>query len=137
MTAPLTADLVYADSSALVKLLVEEPETAALRRAVRGLSLATSSLATVEVGRAVAIALPDDASGPATDRLLGSCLQLDVTAEVLADARALSSPTVRTLDAIHLATARLLEVRTVLTYDRRMIGAAAGLGLRAVHPGAR
>ena len=51
---------VYVDSSALVKLIVREPETDALRQYLTSAGPLTSSiLATVEVSRAVARAAPE------------------------------------------------------------------------------
>lgn len=128
--------LLYADSSALVKLLVEEPESEALEAhlAGSGASLVTSRIALVEVPRAVGIANPH-AVGEAS-RLLDSCLLVDVSDGLLRDAAALASREVRTLDAIHLATAERVDPDDLLTYDRRLAREARKRGLRVLNPGA-
>lgn len=128
----------YFDSSALVKLVQVEPESAALRRALRrwsGELRCTSALARVEVVRAVA------GGGPAARaharRVLGRLHVLDVTRDVLDEAADLSpGGLLRSLDAIHLATARQLgaDLRAVVTYDQRMAVAATALGIVVAAP---
>lgn len=128
--------MVYADSSALVKLVVEEPETRALETYVAeaDASLITSRIALVEVPRAVGIANPD-AVGEAW-RLLSSCILVDLTDALLREAAAVASREVRTLDAIHLAAAERVEPDNLLTYDRRLGREAQARGLAVSHPGA-
>lgn len=125
----------YVDSSAIVKLVVREPESAALRRYLRQRRpLVSSALARTEVLRA---ALP---SGEAAVRRGHSVLsRLDlvrVNDRVLDAAGALAPADVRSLDAIHLATARELgsDLGRLVTYDDRMAAAARQLGLRVVAP---
>jgi predicted nucleic acid-binding protein len=119
-----------------VKLLVDEPESEALKHALgEPVSLATSRLALVEVPRATALADPSADMLKETNRLLESCLLLDVDTNVLAQARLLTTRRIRALDAIHLATALYMEAQTLLSYDRRMLEGAAGLGLAVSHPG--
>lgn len=136
MPAPMNADTaVYLDSSALVKLVVLEPESEALTGHLRERpSRVSCALARVEVIRAVR------AHGqPAITRarkLLErlSLLQLD---EVLLDqAAALDGTTLRSLDAIHLAAAKTLGdgLAEVITYDRRMAEAAGSIGLPVIGP---
>jgi predicted nucleic acid-binding protein len=128
---------VYADSSALVKLVIDEPESAALERHLgQGQLLATSRLALVEVPRATAIANPSSAVRTETERLLGSCLLVDVTDALLRTAAALASATIRTLDAIHLASALRVEPDELVAYDRRLTAAAIERGLDVSSPGA-
>jgi uncharacterized protein len=136
-TAPRTeAPLVYADSSALVKLVVEEAETEALERYLDETEpvVTTSRLAVVEVARALARAhLERDNRGEAA-RLLRSYFLIDVTAAILDDAADLTSD-VRSLDAVHLASARHVGPDEVLVYDHRLARAAAELGFVVVQPG--
>ncbi len=129
---------LYIDSSALVKLVQRETESEALRaflRRHRHDGLVTSVLSRVEVVRAVS----PGGSGAVTQarRLLSRLDQVQLGMELL-DRAATLSPTIalRTLDAIHLAAAQLVqdELRAVLTYDRRMADAAAGLGLPVAMP---
>jgi predicted nucleic acid-binding protein len=125
------------DSSALVKLLIEEPESAALERHLsEGPVLATSRVAFVEVGRATALANPDPEVREEAVRLVDSCLLVDVTPGLLRSAAALTSASVRTLDAIHLASAMRVEADELVAYDRRLVAAAAANGLGVTSPGA-
>lgn len=123
---------VYVDSSALVKLLVEEPETSHLQRDLSG-PTATSALALVEVHRAVTRRAPELATS--AERLVRSCLLVSVTDGVLERARTLVSDRLKTLDAIHLATALHVPVARMVTYDRRLMAAARDAGLEVLHPG--
>lgn len=68
------------------------------------------------------------------DRLLESCLLVDVSHDVLRAARKLASHALRTLDAIHLASALHVAADELLTYDRRLIEAATGRNLAVTHP---
>ena len=74
--------------------------------------------------RAVGIANPAPEARAAAERLLESCLLVDVSAEVLRAAARLASREVRTLDAIHLATAQSVSADGVIAYDRPLADAA-------------
>jgi predicted nucleic acid-binding protein len=134
----LSADaLVYADSSALVKLIIDEPESEALERYVaNGPVLATSRIALVEVTRATALAIPAPEVREETARVLDSCLLVDVSAALLRSAAALASGSVRTIDAVHLASALRVDADELVAYDRRLVAAAAANGLGVSSPGA-
>ena len=129
---------VYLDSSALVKLVQTETESAALRRYLRRHRAAprvTSALARVEVVRAV---LPGGPPAVAhARRQLARLHQVAVDGDLL-DRAATLAPTarLRSLDAIHLAAAQLLgaDLEAIVTYDQRMTEAATGLGLRVDTP---
>lgn len=99
--------------------------------------LATSRIALVEVQRATAIANPAPEVQKETKRLLAYCMLVDVTDQLLSAAAALASATVRTLDAIHLASALRIEADELVAYDRRLLAAAAERGLAVSSPGAR
>ena len=126
--------VIYADSSALVKLVVREAESAALRRYLRRRTVLSSALARTEVTRAV-LDLGDTAVAAARG-LLGAVELVRVTDEVLDGAGVLRPAGVRSLDAIHLATAKLLQgdLGEVVTYDTRMADAARSLGLPVMSP---
>ena len=127
--------LVYADSSALVKLVIEEPESAPLERYLEdGPLLVTSRVALVEVLRATAIANPAPEVRDEAERLLASCMLVDVTDVLLRAAASLASAAVRTLDAIHLASALRVEADELVAYDRRLLAAAAARGLVVSSP---
>ena len=78
----------------------------------------------------------DARSEAQTRRLLSSCDQVAITDTVIERARELASGTLRTLDAIHLATALRVAAQRFLTYDRRLAEAASAAGLRVLSPGA-
>lgn len=142
MTAP-DALAVYLDASALTKLVVEEPESAALVAFVGGRIPMSSDLALVEVPRAVrAVAarsaepLPLRAMMERVDELFGEVGFITADVEVLADAAMLDPPALRTLDAVHIAAARSVGLGDFVTYDRRQADAAREAGLRTASPGA-
>jgi uncharacterized protein len=134
----LSADrhLLYVDSSALVKLVIEEAESDDLEsHLAHDAVLATSRIALVEVPRATSIANPSKEVRQETQRLLAACLLVDVSDRVLSDAAALTSRDVRTLDAIHLATALYIDAEELVAYDRHLLEAAGTHGLRVASPG--
>jgi predicted nucleic acid-binding protein len=122
--------VLYLDSSALVKLVVAEPESATLRRALRlDSARATCALARVEVVRAVR---PHGAAAVARARQLLRTLDMVQLDDELLDAAAMQDGGVlRSLDAIHLTAAQVLaeDVTAVITYDQQMASAAAVIGL--------
>ncbi len=125
----------YLDSSALVKLAIDEPESGALRRYLRRRRpLVSSALARTEVLRAL---LLEGEEGVARGRaVLGGVELFRVNNRVLTMAGALLPLELRSLDAIHLATANQLgeELGPIVTYDDRMLDAADHLGLKTVSP---
>jgi predicted nucleic acid-binding protein len=125
----------YVDSSALVKLAVREPESAALRRLLaRRRLLVSSALARSEVMRAL---LP---FGPEALRrgreVLARVELLRINHRILDAAGLLAPADLRSLDAIHLASAEQLggDLRDFVTYDDRLASAAADRGMRVVRP---
>lgn len=119
-----------------MKLVIEEAESAALEKHLTDdVALASSRIVLVEVPRATRIANPSKEVQQETGRLLNSCLLVDVRDRVLRDAAALASRTVRTLDAVHLATALHIEADELVAYDRRLLDAAESLGLSTATPG--
>lgn len=125
----------YLDSSAVVKLAVHEPESLALRRYLRRRNpVVTSALARTEVIRAV-LPLGDEAVA-AGKQALSRLDVVRINNSVLDAAAVLAPAELRSLDAIHLATASALgrDLGAVVTYDDRMAAAAGRLGLRVVAP---
>ena len=118
-----------------MKLLVREPETAALRKAVRDMPMSTSAVAKVEVSRAVGVASASDEMIGRTRALLASLSIVAVTENVLDTAATLVSVQVRALDAIHLASALEIGADTMIVYDRRLADAARAAGLAVLAPG--
>jgi uncharacterized protein len=119
-----------------VKLVIEEPETEALQAHLDSGAtvLATSRLAIVEVSRATGLANDSSEVQEDVDRLLSSCMLVSVSAELLRAARRLASASVRTLDAIHLASALRIEADELLAYDRRLLAAASEQRLPVATP---
>ncbi|HSK49187.1 MAG TPA: type II toxin-antitoxin system VapC family toxin [Solirubrobacterales bacterium] len=132
----------YADSSALVKLVREEAESAALRTYLGSSGLVSSELVLTEIPRALSRAAVRE-PGLALDRLLKRAGELiDALAlrpldrELLAAAGALAEPALRTLDAIHVVSAvDLHPLDAFVTYDERQAAAARLAGLRTMAPG--
>jgi predicted nucleic acid-binding protein len=125
----------YLDSSAIVKLAIAEPESAALRQYLRRRRpLMTSALARTEVARALLPLGPE-----AVRRGLEALRRLELiraSDRVLADAGTMMPAELRSLDAIHLATMQQLGtgLARVVTYDDRMSAAAAAMGRSVVAP---
>ena len=125
----------YLESSALVKLAVEEPESAALRRYLRRRRpVVSSALARTEVLRS--LLLEGDEALARGRSVLDRVELIRVNDRILNAAAMLLPVEVRSLDAIHLATARQLEadLGRVVTYDERMLNAARQLGIRTAAP---
>ncbi len=128
--------LAYLDASAVVKLVVEERESGALRQALGAWPARVSSaLAIVEVHRAVRRRRP----APPRDRVdtvLSGLTLVPLEREVLTAAAVLEDPALRALDALHIATAASLEadLGVLLAYDDRLLAAARSLGLPTDRP---
>lgn len=127
---------VYLDSSALVKLAVVEPESAALRAYLRRRRpLVSSALSRTEVGRALLpLGLLAVQRGAEVLRRIELVRVSDRTHEL---AGTLLPPELRSLDAVHLATAHQLgtSLSRLITYDERMAGAAEAMGWPVHAPG--
>jgi predicted nucleic acid-binding protein len=118
-----------------VKLAVREPESAALRRYLQQRRpLISSALARTEVLRAL-LPLGNEAVGRGRD-VLQRLELIRVNDRVLNAAAVLHPPELRSLDAIHLATAQQLggDLQAIVTYDDRMLAAARQLGCRTAQP---
>lgn len=130
--------VVYLDSSAFVKLFVEEPGTDELRRFLR--TVPTRRVASV-VMRTEAVRVARRIGPEALSVVRAGLRRVDLLAmddRALDAAADLEPPSVRTLDAIHIATAMALgdDLETIVTYDLRMADAARALGLPVASPGA-
>jgi len=126
--------LCYLDSSALVKLAVREPESDALRRFLRGKKeLCASALVRTEVTRALlGLGVAAVARGA---EVVARVELVRVNDRILDAAGRLAPLELRSLDAIHLATAEAAgSVKVVVTYDVRMAAAARTLGWKVAAP---
>jgi predicted nucleic acid-binding protein len=132
----VVGSLLYLDASAIVRLVLEEPGWEALAAHLRGHPhRVTSLLSGVEVRRAIRRAGPSPERITRATSVLNRLDQVALSADLLSRAGEIEPATVRTLDAIHLATA--LELRPVdgfVTYDVRLASAAALHGFRVDAP---
>jgi predicted nucleic acid-binding protein len=139
--AEATGGVLYADTSALVKLVVREAESDAIEAEIARWDLiATSDIAAIELARATARARANGRVGVADGRvvleLLAALSIVPMTDEVRALAATMEPVELRTLDAIHLACALALaeDLAGVVTYDHRMADAARARGVAVIAP---
>jgi predicted nucleic acid-binding protein len=132
----MSAEVAYLDTSAAVKLLMTERESPALRRWLRRRpERASAALLRVELVRVVRRAVVPRLIPEARKLLAGvHLIRLD---DALLDRAADLDPTeLRSLDSIHLAAAASLgdDLAAVVSYDDRLLAAAASLGLPIATP---
>jgi uncharacterized protein len=127
--------LIYVDTSALMKLVWPEQGTEATYAFVGDREdLISSALLTVEARRAAFRAEP--AALPRVDLLLARFEYIQLSDAVIETASRLPDPMLRSLDAIHLATALLIrdDIDALLSYDERLLAAASAHGLPTAAP---
>jgi len=132
--------VIYLDTAAMVKLVRVEAESAALvtwLNARAAEPLVASALVEVELPRALRRSQPGVLGGVAA--VLARLHRVEINAAVRATAGAYPDPLLRSLDAIHLATAEFLlasgkAITAFVTYDKRLAEAASQAGLPAVAP---
>ena len=129
--------MIYLDSSALLKLLFEESESAALEQWISeraGTPMVSSELARLEVVRATRRLDADVV--PAARALMSQLDLIPVNGALIDEAADVGEPQLRTLGAIHLASA--LSIRGDLTafvaYDNRLVAAAEAAGIESTRP---
>jgi predicted nucleic acid-binding protein len=135
--------ILYVDTSALLKLLVREAESAAIERELtQWRDLATSVVTEVELPRAVARARVDRTDAMIDGSLVlqaivASAALVPLSEEVVARARDVAPVHVGALDAIHVASALSIDqaLAAVATYDMRMQDALVRLGIDVIAPG--
>jgi uncharacterized protein len=131
--------MIYLDTAALVKLVRREVESDALVDWIVDQPdelLVSSTLAEVELPRAVRRTEP--ALLAAVPGVLGRIAVYEIDELVRTTAAAYEEPAIRSLDAIHLATADAVlgdDLTAFVTYDRRLLAAAEDLGLPTAYPG--
>ncbi len=129
--------MIYLDSCAIVKLVRVEPESAALRAwlAANPRPLVTSALARVEASCALRRIEP--AALHLLALVLATMHHYPITDTILLRASNYEEPHLRSLDAIHLASAQTFRTSLpwFLTYDHRLITAARHLRIPVVSPG--
>ena len=131
---------VYLDSSAIVKLVVREPETDALLTALeRWPDRVSATLSRVEVHRALRRAGVSKSVHARADTVLEALVLVRLDESLLGRAAEFEQPHMRSLDAIHLAAALAIgdDPDAFITYDSRLAESARSEGLTVLHPGAR
>ena len=132
----MTARVAFLDTSAFVKLVVVEPESAALQRSLRRWpDRASATLLRAEAVRALRRSGNDALVGKAR-RLFTTIRMVRIDEPLLDRAGDLDPDELRTLDAIHLAAAMAIgtDLGVVLTYDARLAAAADAAGLNVDSP---
>ena len=125
----------YLDSSAILKTIFDEQERPDLLRFLNSQST-SSRLSKIEVRRTVAQLVPTKTAEVNLE--LDKINFLPISNPILMAAENFSSEiTLRTLDAIHIATVMSLEgsIEGLITYDRQMIANAKLLGIKVISPG--
>ena len=126
--------VVYLDASAIVKLVVPEPGSPELENGLRERSRVTSAISRVEVVRAVSRRAAPSSRSPAD--VLARLTSIAVDDTVISLAASMTPSQLRTLDAIHLASALQVapDLDAFITYDRQLGHAAAAAGLPVETP---
>ncbi|GLZ32924.1 ribonuclease VapC [Lentzea sp. NBRC 105346] len=133
--------MIYLDSAAIVKLIRPEAETADLLDWLNDRLndvLVSSALTEIEVPRALRRSDPGRLVGVPT--VLAKINKLEIDSAVRATAAAYDDPNLRSLDAIHLASAHSLVLEgkkliAFVTYDKRLLAAVSAAGLPVASPG--
>jgi predicted nucleic acid-binding protein len=129
----------YVESTALVKLVLQEPGSTAMSRWIEELLDAGGRPFTSDLGRTEAyraVVRHDAPSAQNARQVHDAFLRVRIEPETFRLAMELGPPMLRTLDALHLAVVLGLDGRAagIVTYDRRIVEAAAAVGIRAVSP---
>jgi predicted nucleic acid-binding protein len=134
--------IIYADTSALLKRVLDEAESDQLDAQLEawqaaGDQLVSSALSWLEVARTLRANFAAGAAGlaDAADVATAGVAEIEITSEILGLARIVGPAELRSLDAVHCATASVLDVDLVLSYDKRMLDASDGLMISTLSPG--
>lgn len=130
--------MIYLDACAMVKLIRNEEHSTALAAHLKSSTaeMISSEISKVEVCRTLIRHRLRERTREDVDALLADVAKLPMNA-VLDFAADLDGPTLRALDALHLATAQMLgpAVTEFITYDKRLAKAATDAGLPLTMPG--
>jgi uncharacterized protein len=125
--------IVYVETSAAAKLLVEEPQSARLAAHLDGLADAPVSCLLLETElRRLAVRL--DLPQPAVTDLLDRFDLLEPDRALYREAGVLGGRHLRSLDALHVAAALRWDADVLVSYDERQVAAAEAAGLRVTAP---
>jgi len=134
--------VIYLDSAAVVKLVRQEDHSADLvawLNTHQDMPLVSSALVEVEVPRVLRRSAPQ--ALVAVPAAVGRLFRLEIDVTIRATAAAFAEATLRTVDAIHLATAQILAnesgtpLTAFVTYDQLLLAEAASVGLPTASPG--
>lgn len=129
--------MIYLDTSAAAKLVHPEAESASLTAFLTehiAMPLVSSALLYPELVRAVNRHKPELAARAIA--LLQRIMTVPLANDIVVNAATIGTPALRTLDALHLATAATIgsELQAFVTYDKRLADAATGIGLNVAAP---
>lgn len=129
-------DTLYIDSSAALKLVVQEPESLVLADRVAGQVLVSNDLCRVEVARALLRLGLGPGAAQLGRRVIDRIDLIGLDPSILDRACEVGPPNLRALDVIHVASALALDrdLDAFVTYDRRLAEAAELIGLRTTAP---
>lgn len=134
--------MIYLDSAAVVKMVRSEAQSAELVDWLNRhpeASLVSSALIEVEVPRAIRRSAPQALAG--IPSALARLYRVEIDATIRATAATYEDHALRSLAAIHLATAQVLaggtgaHIEAFVSYDKRLLAAATAVGLPALSPG--
>jgi len=128
--------IVYLESSAAVKLALDEPESEPLARllnelAVSGSTIVSSYLLETELRRAL---VRVDLSQARATAVLERITLVELDSEMYRSAGMLPGSALRSLDAVHVAAALIIKADVLVSYDERQIEAAHAAGIRTLSP---
>lgn len=126
--------MIYIDTSALAKLFVAEAESESMRSYATA-AMVTSAISAAELRRTVRRLAPERLAD--VESVLLKLTKVNVDTDLLRVASTVEPMTLRTLDAIHVATALYVrdEIEAFVTYDARLLEAARLAGIPTVSPG--
>ena len=137
-SAPIAANSqrVYVDASAFVKLILDEPESAAFTAFMTGLAAPaiSSEVLRVEAVRAVRLGTRSSDATRDIETALDELTLASLDDSTLRRAARLDPSTLRSLDAIHLTTALNVGADVMVVYDRALAAAATANGIVPVAP---
>ena len=126
----------YLDTSAAIKLLVDERESADLAEYVDAAQQELVSALLLETELRRAVYRQELLTQEAVSAFLATLTLYDMPPSLYMEAGLIGGPNLRSLDALHVCAALRCGASAILTYDKRMRQAAAAVGLPVISPGA-